>query len=82
MPTAPPVVPIVSQLIRIQLCLLVVPVRVPVRGCARVLLLDPLRVLPVLCPLNHTPRQWLLEPVLIYARSWPPARGGPAMSRV
>ena len=40
-PVAPPVVPVVSQLTRILLCLLVGPARVPVRGCARVLPLKP-----------------------------------------
>ena len=38
---APPVVPVVSLLTRILLCLLVVPVRVSVRGCAHVLPLKP-----------------------------------------
>ena len=33
MPVAPPVVPVVSRLTCILLCLLVVPVRVSVRGC-------------------------------------------------
>ena len=36
-----PVVPVVSQLARLLPCLLVMPVRVPVRGCARVLPLKP-----------------------------------------
>ena len=41
MPVAPPVVPVVSRLTRILLCLLVVPVRVSKRGCARVLPVKP-----------------------------------------
>ena len=36
-PVAPPVMPVVSQLTHILPCQLVMPVRVPVRGCARVL---------------------------------------------
>ena len=42
-PVAPPVVPVVYRLTRTLLCLLVVPVRVPVRGCACVLPLKPWR---------------------------------------
>ena len=43
---------------------------------------NPVSVLPVLCLLSSTPRPCLLEPMLIHARSWPPACGGPAMFRV
>ena len=64
-------------------CLLVMPVRVPVRGCARVIPLKPCEsFVPVLCLLSPTLRPCLLQPMLFHARSWPPARGGPAMSRV
>ena len=38
---APPVVPVVYRLTSLLPCLLVVPVRMPVRGCARVLPLKP-----------------------------------------
>ena len=96
MPVAPPVVSVVAQLTRTLFCLLVVPVRVPVRGCARVQPLKPCEGLvpagqngaglknapPVLCQPSPTLRQCLLQPMLFHARSWLPARGGPAMSRV
>ena len=38
---APPVVPVVYRLTSLLPCLPVVPVRMPVRGCARVLPLKP-----------------------------------------
>ena len=65
MPVAPPVVPLVSQLTRILLCLLVVPVRVSVRGCARVLPLKPCEGLARVVPTQPDP-----SPVLVRAHAF------------
>ena len=65
MPVAPPVVPVVSQLTRILLCLLVVPVRVSVRGCARVLPLKPCEGLARVVPTQPDP-----SPVLVTAHAF------------
>ena len=60
-----PVVPVVSQLTRLLPCLLVMPVRVPVRGCARVLPLKPCEGFARVVPTKPDP-----SPVPLVARAF------------
>ena len=62
---APPVVPVVSQRTRILLCLLMVPVRVSVRGCAHVLPFKPCEGLARVVPTQPDP-----SPVLVTAHAF------------
>ena len=62
---APPVVSVVAQLTRFLPCLLVMPVRVPVRGCARVLPLKPCEGFARVVPTQPDP-----SPVLVPAHAF------------
>lgn len=77
MPVAPPVVSVVAQLTRTLLCLLVVPVRVPVHGCARVQPLKPCEGFASVVPTQPDSSP---VPVAAHAFSCPFVASGPWQS--
>ena len=68
MPTAPAVIPVVALPTRISLCLLVVCVRVPVCGCARVLPRKPYEGFARIVPTQPDHAPVPLQPKLFRAR--------------